>query len=139
MASSITYAKNIVSLIFNDAGDYPTKIILQLPPLDNNSISGWQVYPDTTYSRKSDYQQNIWTLRTLLIDEFSKPEYANKVYIGQAGCMIDRIYGYAYETRQSSSRIPINEIYHTNCVHPSDAGYKQLGDAYFLQIVSLLK
>jgi hypothetical protein len=46
MTSSANYAVQLVDAFIADAGNYPTKIILQLTPPDANTISSWQVYRD---------------------------------------------------------------------------------------------
>lgn len=140
MQSSVANAKKIINAIFDDAGEYPTKIILQITPPDANTISSWQVYSDLTGSgRKIEYWTNLWNLRKLLHEEFAKEEWGGKVYLGQAALGIDRYYGYPYTEVDSSSRISVvKEIYHTNSVHPNTNGYKQLGDGYYLQLKSLL-
>lgn len=141
MTSSVNYAKTLIDAFIADANDYDTKIILQLPPLDANTISSWQVYKDdAAYSNKVAYQTNIWSLRQMLIDTFTTDAYMGKVFLGQASLGIDRFYGYPYDLVPSSSRISeIEEIYHTNSVHPNNEGYQQYGDGYFLQILGLLK
>lgn len=141
MTSSVNYAKTLIDAFIADANGYNTKIILQLPPLDANTISSWQVYKDdASYSNKVAYQTNIWSLRQMLIDTFTTDAYMGKVFIGQASLGIDRFYGYPYDLVPSSSRISsISEIYHTNSVHPNNEGYQQYGDGYFLQILGLLK
>ena len=140
MTSSLNNAILLVSKILEDAaaGSYTTKVILQLPPTDANTTSSWQVYSDISYGRKAPYQSNIWQLRKKLYDEFTKPAYSGLVYIGQAITNIDRYYGYPYANRQVSERIIINEVFHTNSVHPNTNGYQQLGDGYFLQLLGLL-
>ena len=139
MSASVTNAKTLVDEIIRDADTYDTKIIIQLTTPDANTLSGWQLYGDQSdIGLKESYQENMWNLRELLLAEFTKVEYLNKVFIGQASLGIDRFYGYPYEERQSASRIVIDEIYHTNCVHPNSSGYGQLGDGHFLQVLNLL-
>ena len=139
MNNSLLNAKSLIEAIFEDASDYPTKVILQMTPPDANSISSWQVYGDIEGSgRKIGYWTNLWNLRKLLYDEFTKPEWNNKVYLGQSALGLDRYYGFPYKKVQSSSRINIEEIYHTNSVHPNNEGYQQLGDGYYLQAKALL-
>ena len=139
LQGSVNNAIALINAILSDAGDYPTKIILQMTPPDANTISSWQVYGDMSSSRKMRYWDNLWTLRKLLYKEFSKPNWDGKVFLGQAALGIDRYYGYPYIEVTSSSRIStIKEIYHTNSVHPKNEGYQQLGDGYFLQALSLL-
>ena len=139
MLSSVDNAKALINAILSDAGNYPTKVILQLTPPDANTISSWQVYSDQTYSRKMGYWNNMWSLRKLMYEEFSKDEWKDKVYLGQATLGLDRYYGFPYTEVSSSSRIStIKEVYHINSVHPNVDGYKQLGDGYYLQIKSLL-
>ena len=58
------------------------------------------------------------------------------VIIGSCGISIDRFYGYPYVTEQCSQRIIETEILHTNCVHPSTAGYNQIADSYVANILS---
>lgn len=141
MQSSIDAAVILVKKIFEDAGNYPTKVIVQMTPLDANSVSSWQVYPDSSGNvsgKKMSYWHNLWSLRELLYTEFTKEEWNGKVYLGQAPLGIDRYYGYPYVEEDSSSRIKIKEIFHNNSVHPNTQGYQQLGDGYYLQIKSLL-
>lgn len=139
MQGSINNAITLINAILSDAGDYSTKIIIQMTPSDANTISSWQVYGDSSSSRKMRYWNNLWILRKLLYEEFSKPNWDGKVFLGQAALGIDRYYGYPYSEVNSSSRIStIKEIYHTNSVHPNNEGYQQLGDGYFLQALSLL-
>lgn len=140
MATAVNAAKTLINAFISDAGAYPTKIILQLTPADANTISSWQVYPDqANIPEKVAYWFNVWNLRKLLFEEFTKPEYSGKVWIGQAPLGLDRYYGYPYETFISDDRINIQEDYHTNSVHPNVPGYQQLGDQYFLQGLNLLK
>lgn len=138
--NSTNNAKTLINSIFSDAGDYPTKVILQIPPLDANTISSWQVYSDmSNNSRKMFFSNNMWNLRKSLYDEFTKDEWKNKVIIGQAPLGLDRYYGFPYSEVQSSTRISsINEAYHTNSVHPNVQGYQQLGDGYYLQLKAIL-
>lgn len=139
--STVDAAVKLVDSILVDAGDYPTKIILQVIPPDASSISSWQVYPDSSGSASGNrmgFWYNLWNLRALLYNEFTKDKWSGKVYIGQAALGIDRYYGYPYTEEDSSSRIKIKEIFHNNSVHPNKEGYQQLGDGYYLQIKSLL-
>lgn len=141
MQSSVDAAVTLVNKIFEDAGNYPTKIIVQMTPPDANSVSSWQVYPDSSGNvsgRKIGYWHNLWSLRELLYTEFTKKQWNGKVYLGQAPLGVDRYYGYPYVEKDSSSRIKIKEIFHNNSVHPNTQGYQQLGDGYYLQIKSLL-
>lgn len=139
--STVDAAVKLVNSILVDAGNYPTKIIVQMTPPDASSISSWQVYPDSSGSvsgKKMGFWHNLWNLRALLYNEFTKDKWSGKVYIGQAALGIDRYYGYPYIEEDSSSRIKIKEIFHNNSVHPNKEGYQQLGDGYYLQIKSLL-
>ena len=141
MNNSLLNAKKLIETIFEDAGDYPTKVILQMTPPDANTISSWQVYSDSdgTIGRKMGYWTNLWNLRKLLYDEFTKSEWENKVYLGQAALGLDRYYGFPNTKIKSSNRINIEERYHTNSVHPNNEGYQQLGDGYYLQAKGLLE
>ena len=140
MQTSINNAITLINAILEDAGEYPTKILLQMTPPDANTISSWQVYADSMGSgKKIGYWTNLWNLRKLLYEEFIKEKWAGKVFLGQAALGLDRYYGFPYEEVDSSFRFnEIKEIYHTNSVHPNQNGYKQLGDGYYLQIKSLL-
>lgn len=141
MQSSVDAAVIIVNKIFEDAGNYPTKIIIQMTPPNANSVSSWQVYSDSpgnVSGKKMGYWYNLWNLRELLYTEFTKEQWNGKVYLGQAPLGVDRYYGYPYVEKDSSSRIKIKEIFHSNSVHPNTQGYQQLGDGYYLQIKSLL-
>lgn len=139
MQNSVNAAKVLINAILTDAGTYPTKIILQMTPPDANTTSSWQVYSDQPYSRKIGYWSNMWELRKLMYEEFTKDEWKDKVFLGQAALGVDRYYGYPFTEVESSQRISsIKEIYHTNSVHPNTDGYKQLGDGYYLQLKSLL-
>lgn len=140
MDSSVASAKTLIDAIISDAGNYGTKIILQMPPQDANTISSWQVYGDTlAYVKKITYAKNNFMLRQALYEEFTKSEYAGKVYLGEATLGIDRYYGFPYSTIQSSQRVEVDETYHTNSVHPNEVGYLQIGDGYYLQGVALLQ
>ena len=137
IAKIVTNAKTLVDAIQTDAASYPTKIVLNLTPPDANTTSSWQVYADSTQgSRKIYYWKNLWRLRVALYEEFSTG-YTN-VYLGSAGQQVDRYYGFPYEVIKSCSRIQVDEIYHTNSVHPNTDGYKQIGDAYYLIAQNLL-
>lgn len=141
MQSSVDAAVTLVNKIFEDAGDYPTKIIVQMTPPDANTVSSWHSYRDLSgdvSGRKMGYWYNLWNLRELLYTEFTKEEWNEKVYLGQAPLGVDRYYGYPYVNENSSSRIAIKEILHYNSIHPNTQGYQQLGDGYYLQIKSLL-
>lgn len=140
MQGSISNAKTLINAILADAADYTTKIVLQITPADANTISSWQVYADSNGSgKKIGYWNNLWNLRHLMYDEFTKEEWNGKVYLGQAALGLDRYYGYPYTEVESSTRISnVKEVYHTNSVHPNKEGYQQLGDGYYLQIKSLL-
>lgn len=141
MQSSVDAAVILVNKIFEDAGNYPTKVIVQMTPPDANSVSSWQVYQDSSGSvsgKKMGYWHNLWNLRELLYAEFTKDEWNGKVYLGQAPLGVDRYYGYPYTMVESSSRINIKEVFHDNSVHPNVQGYQQLGDGYYLQIKALL-
>ena len=141
MQASANNAITLVNKIFEDAGDYPTRVILQMPPLDANTISSWQIYRDSSGGKsgtKVGYQHNLWSLRGLLYTEFTKAQWNGKVYLGQATFGVDRYYGYPYRMKASSSRITIEEAVHDNSVHPNVSGYQQLGDGYYLQIKGLL-
>ena len=50
---------------------------------------------------------------------------------------IDRWYGYPISTRSVNSNSTATEEYHTNYVHPSTSGYKQIADAIFASIIGL--
>ena len=43
MQSSVDAAVILVNKIFEDAGNYPTKVIVQMTPPDANSISSWHI------------------------------------------------------------------------------------------------
>lgn len=97
-------------------------------------IGTMQLFP-----KKLNIKRIFGILRKLLYETFATEEYEGKVVIRQAVMSVDRYYSYPYESFQSCSRISeVTEIYHTNSVHPNDAGYQQLGDGYFLQAVGLL-
>lgn len=136
IAAIVANAKTLVNAIQTDAGSYPTKIVVNLTPPDANTTSSWQVYSDGTGSRKIAYWKNLWKLRVALYNEFSTG-YTN-VYLGSAGQQVDRYYGFPYTTIKSASRIQVDEIYHTNSVHPNTEGYKQIGDAYYLIAQNML-
>lgn len=123
MQKSVKYAVRLIDSILDDAGDYPTKIILQLCPQDANTISSWHIMSDSSRDNASGlkigYWNNIWALRRLLYTEFTKEKWKNKVYLGQAALGIDRYYGYPYTMVESSSRINIKEVFHDNSVHPN--------------------
>lgn len=139
--STVDAAVKLIDSILADAGDYHTKIIIQMTPPDASSISSWQVYPDSSGSasgKKMGFWHNLWNLRALLYNEFTKDKWSGKVYIGQAALGIDRYYGYPYTMVESSSRINIKEVFHDNSVHPNLQGYQQLGDGYYLQVKALL-
>lgn len=141
MQGSVNSAKTLINAILSDAGSYATKIILQMTPPDSNTISSWQVYSDNLNNNgnKMGYWTNLWNLRALLYEEFTKSEWEGKVFLGQAAIGLDRYYGFPYTEVKSSSRLgDITEIYHTNSVHPNVKGYEQLGDGYYLQIKYLL-
>ena len=139
MKGSVNNAKVLINAILADAGDYNTKVILQMTPADANTISSWQVYADSAVDgRKMGYWNNLWNLRKIMCEEFTKEEWTGKVFLGQAALGVDRYYGYPYTEVQSSSRIDVKEIYHTNSVHPNKEGYQQFGDGYFLQIKGLI-
>lgn len=145
MSFAVNDAKKLITAILNDAGMYSTKVILQPTPADASTPSSWQVYHDETgYSKKIGYWSNYWSLRALLEEEFTKAEYAGKVYIGQATLGVDRYYGYGISSITPAKRVSegfssLREDYHTNSVHPSTVGYKQFGDGYFLQALGLIK
>lgn len=145
MSFAVSDAKKLITAILNDAGTYSTKVILQLTPADASTPSSWQTYRDETgYSKKIGYWANYWSLRALLEEEFTKKEYAGKVYIGQATLGVDRYYGYGMSSVTPAKRVSegfssLREDYHTNSVHPSTVGYKQFGDGYFLQALGLIK
>lgn len=137
IAAIVQNAKTLVDAIQTDAGSYPTKIVVNLTPPDANTTSSWQVYSDgASGSRKIGYWKNLWKLRVALYNEFSSG-YTN-VYLGSAGQQVDRYYGFPYTTIKSASRIQVDEIYHTNSVHPNTEGYKQIGDAYYLIAQNML-
>ena len=50
---------------------------------------------------------------------------------------IDRWYGYPMATRPVNANTTATEEYHTNYVHPSMVGYKQIADAIFASIIGL--
>jgi hypothetical protein len=53
--------------------------------------------------------------------------------------MVDRYYGFGRTSTQIADRIPINEYWHTNAVHPATEGYYQLGDALFPHILKFIQ
>ena len=141
MQDSVDNAITLINAILADAGSYPTKIILQMTPPDANTISSWQVYTDrlNNSGTKIGYWTNLWNLRRLLYEEFTKDEWVNKVFLGQAALGLDRYYEFPYTELNSSERIStVKELYHTNSVHPNVPGYQQLGDGYYLQMKALI-
>ena len=77
------------------------------------------------------FRNRMLELYELIIKEFDNNKYSNNVYVCNSGQMIDRIYGYPYETLPVSSRSEETIMVHTDSVHPNVSGYKQMADAYF--------
>jgi hypothetical protein len=134
MSSAVT----IINAFLADNPD--TKFIVQLQPADNNTTDGWEVYASDSLNTgiKEAYKNNTWNARRAALTTFNNSTWDGIVYIGDAVMGLDRYYGYPYEEQASSNRISVTEIRHTNCVHPNDAGYKQLGDGYFYQALAIL-
>lgn len=65
-------------------------------------------------------------------------EHPNMRIIGEH-LNIDRWYGYPMATRPINANTTATEDYHTNYVHPSTIGYKQLADAIFASIIGILE
>ena len=113
-----------------------------MTPPDANSVSSWQVYPDSSGSvsgKKMGYWHNLWSLRELLYAEFTKDEWNGKVYLGQASLGVDRYYGYPYEMTKDNKWEPVEEFHHTNSVHPNTYGYRMLADGYFFLMLNILQ
>lgn len=128
------HLRTIVDAILLDSPN--CKIIVQMPTEDANTVSSWHAYQDVTYSKKMRYKSFLWKLRKSILNEFRS--YKANVFVGQAYLGIDRYYGYPNTNVAIGKRITTTEILHTNSVHPSDEGYHQLADSYYLQLKSIL-
>lgn len=74
--------------------------------------------------------RNLWNGRKLIIDTFNNATYEGRgIYVVDTGAVLDPDYGFnvteikPFDYYEGDER----EIYDTNGVHPSDAGYKQIG------------
>ena len=132
----IQYAKNLITSFLAD--NSATKIIIELPTTDGNTRGGWAANYGSS-NPKEDYQLNVWRLRELIISTFDNGEYNANVEVCATGCMVDRYYGFGRTSTQIADRIPINEYWHTNAVHPATEGYYQLGDALFPHILKFIQ
>lgn len=81
---------------------------------------------------------DMQSLREALIDTFDNGKYNENVLICGSGMQIDRWYGYPLTAANVASRITIQETKPTEGVHPSDAGYQQIGDAMTATIWAVL-
>ena len=125
-------AKTLIDAFISDSAS--TKIIIQLPTIDGNTYGGWGANYEATKSKKV-YKQNIFNLRSRILEEFDNGIYNGNVKVGIAGLVLDRYFGYPLGSSPSSARITTNVGSHTNALHPSPEGYQQLGDLVYTYIL----
>ena len=105
--------------------------------LIDNPTGKWAVcYPKSrssafTSSGRLHYPMrfDMQRLRERILEEFDFNANYPNVYVCGSGMQIDRWFGYPLAERNVASRIEIAETKPSDDVHPSDAGYQQVGDA----------
>jgi len=132
----IANAKQLIdSFILDNASSI---VIIELPTIDGNTLGGWaQNYG--SISPKNIYQKNIRSLREAILIEFDKDVYNLNVKVGVAGLGVDRFYGYPFIDASQSIRITQTEKTHTNALHPTSQGYKQIADAIYPQLLNAIQ
>lgn len=89
-------------------------VVICMPSSASNTYAGWLAnYGNTT--NYEEYVVKIMELRQRIWQVYGGNRYSARVYVGYDGFVIDRSDGY-----------PKTAGIHTNAVHPSSDGYKQL-------------
>jgi hypothetical protein len=103
------------------AFDANLKIILGLPTLCDKDGVGWDIDYDTSVHSEDMYIENMHKYWVALVDEFEAGAYDARVDVSYEVIHLDRA------------------NYPTSSVHPSNAGYTQLGFGMAFKINELLK
>lgn len=119
--------------------DSTGKIIVHLPTIAGNTRDGWASSYGADNNRMS-YKINIFNIRLRLLENFDDGNYDSSVTCGSSGLVVDRYYGYGFESPdpQSSYRITDTEKRHNNGVHPEFPGSRQIADYRFAETLNFL-
>ena len=112
------------------------KLIIQLPTTSGNTKGGAGANYGAT--KKTDtFSKNVFGIRNYLLATFDEnPLYPN-VFIGIAGLVCDRYYGYDLIDSPISDRVATTEKVHSNYVHPIASGYSQISDSTYAIMLKL--
>lgn len=128
---------NIKTLIEYLHRDYPDAKVIVGFPAGGCDANGYSVH----FFGNSSYQKftaSIRKLHRLLIAEFDKGAYSDKVFICNAGQWIDRVYGYPHKLTDVSARNTEQILERWDSVHPNESGYNQMADAYVARVKALI-
>lgn len=117
--------------------DYPTAKIIIGYSASGCDATGWGVHFFGNSSFVT-FRKSMIELWKLVESEFNGNALYPNVYACNAGQWIDRVYGMPYKLLPVSSRSAETQLTHWDSVHPAESGYKQMADAYFAKIKSLV-
>lgn len=126
------YITDLYNLFVDDNPD--CIFIVGLTTSSCNTVSGSGANYGATQNWKR-YLENTYKIRKFYLSLLA--DFPN-MRIATPNLLLDRYYGYPMGTRQVSDRCTETEAYHTNFVHPTTSGYKQMGDAYLAAFVAVL-
>lgn len=113
--------------------------VISCPPICTNDQSAL----GSNYGAQSktwglEYASNEYKFRELYYAlAEATANYPNIRVVG-TNLAVDRYYGYPTTQKNISDRYTTQETRHTNYLHPSTSGYKQIGDSVFASIMGLL-
>lgn len=90
-----------------------------------------------TYTLKgylANYQ--AWMVR-LLTEWDTSAKQADRIYVAQFNCNMDRVYNFPKTTVPANARTSETVTYYNNGVHPSVEGYNQMGDSLWMFIKNM--
>lgn len=112
--------------------------VISCPPICTNDQSALgSNYGAQSKTWGQEYVSNEYKFRELYYAlAEATANYPNIRVVG-TNLAVDRYYGYPTTQKNISDRYTTQETRHTNYLHPSTSGYKQIGDSVFASIIGL--
>jgi hypothetical protein len=132
--------KQYIETLYNKliAHNSSAKMVVQLPSTGGNTKGGSGANYGATWETQT-YYYNVFQIREYILANYDNNPLFPNLYIGIAGLVIDRYYGYNLDDAAISARYTTLEKVHTNSVHPGTSGYNQMGDGTYPLFLKLLQ
>jgi len=114
------------------------KMVVQLPSICGNTKGGAGANYGATWPTQN-YAYNVFQIREYILANYDNNPLFPNLYVGIAGLVIDRYYGYDLADSAISARNTTTEKVHVNSVHPGTIGYGEMGDGTYPLFLKLLQ